>query len=54
MKWILVGYSLRQGKRSAEGSKVNRNPQATRYCNGFDQRVARQRLCKHGPTRNNK
>jgi hypothetical protein len=23
------------------------------YCNGFDQRVARQQLCKHGPTRNN-
>jgi hypothetical protein len=22
------------------------------YCNGFDQRVARQQLCKHGPTRN--
>jgi tRNA(Arg) A34 adenosine deaminase TadA len=20
------------------------------YCNGFDQRVARQQLCKHGPT----
>jgi hypothetical protein len=24
------------------------------YCNGFDQRVARQQLCKHGPTRNNR
>jgi hypothetical protein len=23
------------------------------YCNGFDQRVARQQLCKHGPTHNN-
>jgi hypothetical protein len=23
------------------------------YCNGFDQRVARQQLCKHGPTCNN-
>jgi hypothetical protein len=23
------------------------------YCNGFDQRVARQQLSKHGPTRNN-
>jgi hypothetical protein len=23
------------------------------YCNGFDERVARQQLCKHGPTRNN-
>jgi hypothetical protein len=22
------------------------------YCNGFGQRVARQQLCKHGPTRN--
>jgi hypothetical protein len=22
------------------------------YCNGLDQRVARQPLCKHGPTRN--
>jgi hypothetical protein len=21
------------------------------YCNGFDQLVARQQLCKHGPTR---
>jgi hypothetical protein len=25
----------------------------TKYCNGFDQRVARQQLCKHGSTRNN-
>jgi hypothetical protein len=24
------------------------------YCNGFDQRVARQQLCKHGPTRNSR
>jgi hypothetical protein len=24
------------------------------YCNRFDERVARQQLCKHGPTRNNK
>jgi hypothetical protein len=24
-----------------------------KYCNGFDQRVVRQELCKHGPTRNN-
>jgi hypothetical protein len=24
-----------------------------KYCNGFDQRVARQQLCEHGPTRNN-
>jgi hypothetical protein len=24
------------------------------YCNGFDQRVARQQLCKHAPTRNNR
>jgi hypothetical protein len=23
------------------------------YCNGFDQRVARQQLSKHGPTRKN-
>jgi hypothetical protein len=23
---------------------------ACKYCNGFDQRVARQQLCKHGPT----
>jgi hypothetical protein len=23
-------------------------------CNGFYQRVARQQLCKHGPTRNNR
>jgi hypothetical protein len=22
------------------------------YCNGFNQRVARQQLCKHGPTHN--
>jgi hypothetical protein len=26
---------------------------ATKYCNGIGQRVARQRLCKHTPTRNN-
>jgi hypothetical protein len=25
-----------------------------RYRNGFDQRVARQQLCKHGPARNNR
>jgi hypothetical protein len=25
-----------------------------KYYNGSDQRVARQQLCKHGPTRNNK
>jgi hypothetical protein len=25
----------------------------TLYCNGFDQRVARQQTYKHGPTRNN-
>jgi hypothetical protein len=24
------------------------------YCNGFDQRVARQQLCTHGPTGNNR
>jgi hypothetical protein len=24
------------------------------YCNGFDQHVARQQLCKHGPTLNNR
>jgi hypothetical protein len=24
------------------------------YCNGFDQRVARQQLCKHSPTLNNR
>jgi hypothetical protein len=24
------------------------------YCNGFDQRVARQQLCKHRPTRNSR
>jgi hypothetical protein len=24
-----------------------------KYCNVLDQRVARQQLCKHGPTRNN-
>jgi hypothetical protein len=24
------------------------------YCNGFDRRIARQQLCKHGPTRNNR
>jgi hypothetical protein len=24
------------------------------YCNGFNQRVARQQLCKHDPTRNNR
>jgi hypothetical protein len=24
------------------------------YCNIFDQRIARQQLCKHGPTRNNR
>jgi hypothetical protein len=24
------------------------------YCNGFDQRIARQQLCKQGPTRNNR
>jgi hypothetical protein len=24
------------------------------YCNGFDQRFARQQLRKHGPTRNNR
>jgi hypothetical protein len=24
------------------------------YCNGFDQRVVTQQLCKHGPTRNNR
>jgi hypothetical protein len=24
------------------------------YCNGYEQRVARQQLCKHGPTRNNR
>jgi hypothetical protein len=24
------------------------------YCNWFDQRVAKQRLCKHGPTHNNR
>jgi hypothetical protein len=24
------------------------------YCNGFDQPVARQHLCKHGQTRNNR
>jgi hypothetical protein len=24
------------------------------YCNGFDQHVARQQLCKHGPTCNNR
>jgi hypothetical protein len=23
-------------------------------CNGFDKRVARQQLCKHSPTRNNR
>jgi hypothetical protein len=27
---------------------------AMKYCIGFDQRVARQQLCKHGPTRNNR
>jgi hypothetical protein len=59
-KWIWVAYIIRQGKSSAEGSKVNRNPQgrrsigATGYCNGFNQRVAWQQLCKHGPTRNNR
>jgi hypothetical protein len=26
---------------------------SVKYCNGSDQRVARQQLCKHGPTRNN-
>jgi hypothetical protein len=25
-----------------------------KYGNGFDQRVARQHLCKHGPTSNNR
>jgi hypothetical protein len=25
-----------------------------KYCNGFDQSVARQQLCKHVPTRNSK
>jgi hypothetical protein len=25
-----------------------------KYCNGFDQHVARQQLCKHGPTHNNR
>jgi hypothetical protein len=51
---------LRQGKRSAEGNKVHRNSQgrrsigATGYCNGYDKCVARQQLCKHGPTRNNR
>jgi hypothetical protein len=24
------------------------------YCNGFDERVARQQFCKQGPTRNNR
>jgi hypothetical protein len=24
------------------------------YCKGFDQHVARQQLCKHGSTRNNR
>jgi hypothetical protein len=24
------------------------------YCNEFDERVARQQLCKHGPTRSNR
>jgi hypothetical protein len=24
------------------------------YCNGFDQRVSRQQLCKHGTLRNNR
>jgi hypothetical protein len=24
------------------------------HCNGFDQRVVTQELCKHGPTRNNR
>jgi hypothetical protein len=28
--------------------------QFIKYSNGFDQRVARQQLCKHGPTRNNR
>jgi hypothetical protein len=30
------------------------SPYLCTYCNGFCQRVARQQLCKHGPTRNNK
>jgi hypothetical protein len=34
-------------------NKVNIEAYVT-YCYGFDQRVVRQRLRKHGPTRNNR
>jgi hypothetical protein len=40
------------------GRKIDTSKRSMRlciciYCNGSDQRVARQQLCKHGPTRNN-
>jgi hypothetical protein len=35
-------------------SQINSGHKTPSHCNGFDQRVAGQQLCKHGPTWNNR
>jgi hypothetical protein len=62
--WPLSFYGCRNSLHFSKESTITTCPEAveysplphtllSRYCNGFDQRVARQRLRKHGPRRNN-
>jgi hypothetical protein len=53
MNFVILFYSVGPRMFSKSGLLFRRSDQKDCYCNGFDQRVATQQLCKYGPTRNN-
>jgi hypothetical protein len=51
---ISTGREVMLRERYSVSPDVVSSKQSLTYCNEFDQRIARQQLCKHGPTCNSR
>jgi hypothetical protein len=52
--WRRIFYAKKYSDRGGSRFRLCPNIVHYIYFNGFDQRLARQQLCKHSPTRNNR